>query len=339
MSHLEERGREAGVYYSAAELMRADFPEPKWALVGFLVAGLNLIAAVPKWGKSWFCLALAIAVASGGRAFGKVPVDQGDVLYLALEDTPRRLQNRLAILLGHEPVPSRLTFVTSMPRLPEAAALVSEWLHEHPDARLVIVDVLRRVRPKGDERSDMYGRDYDALAQLKRLADEHDVAVLVVHHLRKMDAEDPFDMVSGSNGIAAACDTILVAKRLRNSTTAELHITGRDVEERKVALEWDVTTCTWTLLEEPVAVVQLGETRRRIVEHLTAVQAGTPTQVADALGIKLTTAKVTLRRMADDRQVDSDGHGLYMPVTPVTAVTQPTEGLQRSTGLQVVREE
>lgn len=341
MSHLEERGREAGVFYSAGDLMCASFPEPKWAVPGLLAEGLNLLAGSPKLGKSWLALGLAISVASGGMALGKIRVDQGDVLVCALEDTARRLQSRLSILLGTEAVPARLDFVTHMPRLPDAAPLICGWLDDHPGARLVVIDVLRKVRPIADERSDLYGRDYEAMSQLKAIADKYSVAILAIHHTRKSEAEDVFDTVSGSNGLTGAADAILVAKRLRNSATAELHLTGRDVEERSYALEWLAESCTWGLLEEPVEVIKLSDTRRRILDHLATVEAATPTQIADALALKLNTVKPILRRMADDLQVDSDGRGNYLcaTATQATDATQPALGLQGLQGLQVVRED
>ena len=252
MSELEVLGREHKAFYSASDLVSADFPEPRWAVPGILAEGVNLLAGSPKLGKSWLALGLGIAIAAGGRALGKIEVDQGAVLYAALEDTPRRLQSRLNILLGNDPAPAGMDFTTVLPRLPRAAELIGGWLDDHDDARLVIVDVMRKVRPVADERSDLYGRDYEAMSQLKAIADAHGVAVLVVHHVRKSEAEDVFDTVSGSNGLTGAADAILVAKRLRNSATAELHVTGRDVEEQRFALEWSAPTCTWSLLDEPV---------------------------------------------------------------------------------------
>src|SRR4051794_6398164 len=160
-SELETRGREAGVYFTAADLMTATFPEPKWAVPGLVAEGLNLLVGAPKLGKSWLCLGLAVAVASGGRALGKVKVDQGAVLYAALEDPPRRLQGRLQAILGTDPVPDDLHIVTALPRLPDATTWLAGWLDMHPSARLVIVDVLRKVRPPNDGRGNAYNEDYD----------------------------------------------------------------------------------------------------------------------------------------------------------------------------------
>jgi RecA-family ATPase len=95
--------------WTAAELLAADIPQPKWAIEGLLPEGLAFFAGAPKLGKSWFALGLGIAVASGGYALGKIPVDEGEILYLALEDNPRRLQSRLRVLLGDDEAPPACT--------------------------------------------------------------------------------------------------------------------------------------------------------------------------------------------------------------------------------------
>jgi hypothetical protein len=310
---LEVQGRDAGVYFTAADLMSRDFPEPKWAVPGLVAEGLNLLVGSPKLGKSWLCLGLAVAVASGGVALGKVRVDQGAVLYAALEDTPRRLQNRLRAVLGRDDVPSDLHITTGLPRMPDAIGYLSGWLDAHPGARLVIVDVLRKIRPPETNQS-AYGQDYDVMSQLKGLADRHEVAVIAVHHTRKAaDETDVFNEVSGSTGLTGAADAILVAKRARNTAEAVLHVTGRDITEQEYGLAWHVETCSWSLLDEPVAIATMGATRRRILEHLTSVGGSTPAQVADALNLAAATVRQTMLRMAKDQQLDSDGQGLYFP--------------------------
>ena len=318
--NLEARGREAGVYWSAAELMATDFPEPRWAVPGLVAEGLNLLVGAPKLGKSWMCLSLAVAVASGGRALGKIPVEQGAVLYAALEDPPRRLQNRLSSVLGRDPVPADLSIVTSLPRGAQMADLVGEWLEHHPHARLVIIDVLRKVTPRSDGRSSSYEADYDAMGLLKGLADRYGVAIIAVHHTRKMaDEGDVFNEVSGSTGLTGAADAILIAKRARNTAEAVLHVTGRDINEQDFGLSWHNETCSWTLLDEPVALATMGATRRQILDWLSAHGGGTPSQIAEGTGIRLNTVQQNVRRMVADDQLDSDGQGTYFPALSVSA--------------------
>lgn len=328
---LERIGREAGAYFTAADLMSQTFPEPRWAVPGLVAEGLNLLVGSPKLGKSWLCLGLAVAVASGGRALGKIEVEQGSVLYAALEDNPRRLQNRMRLVLQGAAVPDDLHIATYLPRLPGLYDFLDGWLLAHPDARLVIVDVLRKVRPLGDGKGNAYNEDYDSLGSLKALADKHGIAVIAVHHTRKMaDDSDVFNEVSGSTGLTGAADAILIAKRARNTSEAVLHITGRDVNEQDYGLSWDAEHCMWTLLDEPVALTLMGDTRRKILEHIRANEGDSPAQVSQALSLPSATVRQTMRRMVDDDQLGTDGDGRYFLSEPLSRVSQVSLPLSTS---------
>ena len=109
--------------WTADELMATEFPEPRWAVPGIISEGVNLLCGPPKVGKSWLSLGLALSVAAGGQAMESVPVDGGPVLYLALEDTARRLQTRMRKMLGDRRAPATLTLATSCPTLPQGCLL------------------------------------------------------------------------------------------------------------------------------------------------------------------------------------------------------------------------
>src|SRR5690242_2039630 len=110
-------GQSTPKVYSAPDLMRLQLPEPRFAVPGLIAEGLSVLGGKPKLGKSWAALSLAIAISQGAYAFGSIPVDQGDALYLALEDTERRLMERLGSLLGSESVPTRLNLSFDWPKL------------------------------------------------------------------------------------------------------------------------------------------------------------------------------------------------------------------------------
>jgi len=235
-------------------------------------------------GKSWLGLGLALAVASGGAAFGKVPVERGEALYLALEDTPKRLQSRLGMMLHGEPAPDGLHLATAWPRLDQGGLQHLEaWLDEHQDARLVIVDTFQKLRPPQDGRG-LYEQDYAALAGLKALADRHGVAVLVVHHLRKGSSEDPLEEVSGTTGLTGAADTVWVLRRDRGRMDATLFITGRDTEEQETALQFDPSLGLWCLLGS-AEEYRMSQERQAVLALLR--EAGEPLgpkAIAEALG-------------------------------------------------------
>lgn len=327
--------------WSATDLMATTFPAVVYLVSGILVPGLTLLVGAPKLGKSWMALNVAAAVASGGRALGNVTVDAADVLYLALEDPPRRLQERLTIVLEGSPVPAGLSFATEWPLLHDGGAdLLDQELADNPDIKLVIVDVMTKIRGTTDHREDRYQADYRAMTYLKNVADHHNVAVLAVHHTRKASADDWVDTVSGTNGITGAADTIAVLSRSRGSADATLHVTGRDVPETKYAL--NLTGGRWTILDGPAQDYDASEQRRKIVTYLRENEGAGPKAIADATGIAHGVVKHLVRRMVDSGQLDTDGDGRYFPSFTVHRSPLPLNGErseQETNGQQSERSE
>lgn len=295
-----------------------DIPEPKWAVPGIIPAGVTLLAGAPKVGKSWLGLGVAVACSTGGKALGRVNVDQGDALVLALEDTPRRLQSRLRTMLGDAPGPEALTLAIECPPLGQGGEeRIAAWLDRHPAARLVVVDVFARLRPV-QAGPAIYQGDYDAVARFRAIANQYQVAIVLVHHTRKLEADDFVDAVSGTAGLGAAADAVLVLRRVRGKLDAVLHATGRDIHEATYPLEFDADIGTWKLLEGSVDQYTLADTRQRLLDHVKAHQGMAPKQIAEALRLNHDLVKQTLRRMVEGEQLRSDDQGHYFPVTPVT---------------------
>jgi hypothetical protein len=307
--------------------MGIEFPEPRWAVEGIIPQGLTLLAGSPKVGKSWWALAVALAVGSGGKALGKIDVEAGDALYLALEDNPRRLQSRIGAILSNDgsQAPDRLALAIQCETLDAGGAdHIAAWLEKHPDARLVVVDVFTKVRGKTSDRANRYDSDYAAMGALKALADRYDVAVLVVHHTRKStDSADFIDAVSGTQGLAGAADAVLVLTRSRGSATAVLKLTGRDVEEAEHALDFDPTTGTWRMLDGPASDYEVSDERRSILTALRDEPGLGPKAIALASGVGYDTVKHLVRRMVDDGQLDTNGAGHYMVPTVHRSLRSP----------------
>jgi hypothetical protein len=312
--------------WTAAELLATDFPEPRWAVPGVVPEGCILLAGPPKVGKSWLTLGLGLSVAAGGKALGRIDVDAGPVLYLALEDTPRRLKGRLVKMLAGDPAPDDLTLATTCPSLPDGGdKKVAGWLDQHPDARLVVVDVFTRMRGPRPPGPSAYEADYAAVAQMKAIADTYGVAIVLVVHVRKADAEDFLETVSGTNGLAGAADAVAVLRRPRGKADGALHVTGRDVDEATYALRFGADLGAWQLLDGPATQHLVGDTRAAILAAVEFAPGAGPRQLADAAGLEHDTVRQTVRRMVDAGQLDTDGDGHYfLPVTPVTPVTGVT---------------
>lgn len=313
--------------WTAAELMAATFPDPRFAVDGLIPEGLTFMCGAPKLGKSWLALGLAIAVASGGKAVGTIDVEPGPVLYLALEDSPRRLQSRLGLVLrGGEP-PTGLDMHTEWPRLDEGGlAGIERWHDANPSGRLILLDVWPRIRPRAERKTDYYQVDYDAAAGIQGWAMTRGIAAVALFHTRKAEADDFVETVQGTFGTAAAADTIIVVKRSRGRADAVLHITGRDVNEAELALEFSAQAGTWALLGD-AAVWALARTRRVLLEAIEAHTALTPKRAAEVTGVDHDLVRQTLRRMAADGQLEGNG-GTYTLRPPVTGVTTSPDGGQ-----------
>ncbi|MET9409566.1 AAA family ATPase [Streptomyces sp. NPDC002935] len=309
-----ERPRTA---WTADQLMAADFPEPKWAVPGILAEGVSLLAGPPKVGKSWLSLGLALAVASGGYAFDSLPVDSGPVLYLALEDTPRRLKTRMGKMLGGRPAPAGLTLVTECPPFPQGGSdAIAGWLERNPNARMVVIDVFAKMRGQAPQGVSAYDADYVAVGYAKRIADHYGIAVVLVHHVRKMASEDFLTEVSGTNGIAGAADATLVLKRARGQADGILHVTGRDVDEAEYALQFQAASGAWHMLDGPVTDHTIGDTRAAILRHVRTHVGARPKDIVAALPqLDADNVRRTCSRMAADGQLTKDGTGRYYPNT------------------------
>jgi hypothetical protein len=299
-------------FVTANHLMQQKLPEPKEIVAGLLYEGVSLFAGRPKLGKSWLALGMSLATANGGKVLGKIPVEQGRALYLGLEDSPRRLQDRL--LRMTEEFPEALHFGTEIPRMGEGGLeALDAWLSKHRDTKLVTIDTWTRFRPLKRVSDDDYVQDSVSGAELQKLALQHGIAILLVHHVRKMPAEDFIDTVSGSVGLTGSADSILVLDRKRQSTGAELFITGRDINENKLDLEFNPDVGSWSVTSE-VKQVSVSQERQKILDYLKnnpTVVFG-PRAIADVTGLSHGSVRHLLRKMTRDGLVNSDGNGGYL---------------------------
>lgn len=293
---------------TARDLQHMDFPPLRFAVEGYIAEGLTLLAGKPKIGKSWMAIDFAMAIATGGLALGSIPCEQGPVLYCALEDNHRRLQRRMLKLYGiTDRWPASFHFTTSMKRLDEGLLDdLRAWIETY-EPRLVIIDTLASVRPQS-KRESGYSADYEALAPLQVLAGELSVAIVLVHHLRKMHGDDPFDMISGTTGLTGAVDAALVLHRGSNGPT--LYGRGREIEEVEVAVEF--SGGAWKILGDPSAVRRSDE-RKAIIKVLadTSKPLG-PKEISEALGETENNIKQLLRKMVVAGEILKKSRGRYI---------------------------
>jgi hypothetical protein len=298
--------------FTAADLLAAELAEQKMAVEGIVPEGLSVLAGKPKLGKSWLCFALGLAVAANGKALGRLSVEQGEVLYLALEDTKRRLRSRLEKLLGTAAPPAGLYLARTWPRMDKGggAALV-EWLDAHPNCRLAIIDTWPKFKPSRVRNGNDYEQDYEHGAQLKALADAKGIAIIAVCHCRKMGASDPLEEVSGTMGLTGAADAVLVLRRERGQHDAALFVTGRDLDEQELALSWDRERASWEIVGE-ANEYRISKERADVIDLLTREgRPMTPSEAAPLLKKKSDAVRYLFWKMAQDGQLTPLGKGLY----------------------------
>ena len=121
-------------------------------------------------------------------------------LYLALEDDHRRLQERLYRMFGMDGTNDLLFSICAKQVGNGLEEQLKRFVQEHPDTKLIIIDTLQKIREAGGDKYS-YANDYEVVGKLKRLADACGVCLLLVHHTRKQQADDKFDMISGTNGL------------------------------------------------------------------------------------------------------------------------------------------
>ncbi len=233
---------------TAEQLQRAPYSPVPFLVDELLPEGLHILAGAPKIGKSWLALWLCLCV-SQGQPLWNFAVTQGEVLYLSLEDSYRRIQSRLFDLT--EDAPPTLHFAIMADTLKHGLEQqIEQFLMEHPTTKLVVIDTLQRVRGTGSD-SNLYANDYQDIGLLKKLADNQHIAILLIHHLRKLHDDDPMNMISGSTGLSGAADsTFVLQKSSRLANIASLHCTGRDIPDRTLKLEFGEEDHIWKLLED-----------------------------------------------------------------------------------------
>ena len=272
---------------SMMELYDTAYP-PKLPIVdGLLYNGTYLFVGSPKIGKSFFMAQIGYHISKGLPLWG-FSVRQGTVLYLALEDDYARLQKRLSQMFGMEGS-ENFYFATKSKSLNDGLErqLVT-FVTEHKDARLIIIDTLQKIREAGGDKFS-YANDYEIIGQLKHFADQTGIALLLVHHTRKQQADDRFERISGTNGLLGAADgAFILEKEKRTGDTAVLEVSGRDQPEQKLILKKNMERLTWELEQAETELWKAppDPILEKVADMLSEERPewnGSPTELAEAL--------------------------------------------------------
>lgn len=245
-SHLDTK--------NVTQLMDEVF-EPKTVIIeGLLYEGTYLYTGAPKIGKSFMMAEFGYHVSMGVPLWNH-NVKKAGVLYLALEDDYKRLQQRIATMYGVEDNHDFHLAIKAENIEGGLLDQIKNFLAEHPETKLVIVDTLQKIREDTADNGN-YKSDYEVVSKLKRISDENNICILVVHHTRKMGAEDKFDMISGTNGLLGSADGAFIMTRAHDKDTAEINITGRDVPTQKLIVKFDQNKCIWELVKQESGIMK-----------------------------------------------------------------------------------
>jgi AAA domain len=320
---IKIKARMEDVLKSAEELRTKIFEPLRLIVPKYLPEGLTLLGGRPKIGKSWQALDIAVGVSEGGKCLGQ-QCEQGDVLALMLEDSARRLQRRLTQMLGAQlrEWPTRLIFATNWPRLNEGGVdWMRDWISRSPKPRLIVVDILERVRQlvpsKDKDKRSAYSADYEALITLHELATEAMISILVLHHQRKLGADDLIDTLSGTLGLGGAVDSVLIlgkehrkGRKDRESDNKFLWGRGRDLEEFSVSVKqnekgrWDVLGLT--------REAQPTEERADIISVLASFEGNMSiSEIAQACNSDYDNVKNLLSKLHAEGHVERVRRGIY----------------------------
>lgn len=272
---------------SMTELYQTAYQSRPPIIDGLLYAGAYILAGAPKIGKSFLVAQIAYHVSTGEALWG-CEVHPGTVLYLALEDDFQRIQSRMFMMYGVNDT-DRLHFATAAGKIGNGLdEQLENFVREHPDTRLIIIDTMQKIREVGGE-AYSYASDYEIIGKLKQFADKHCICVLTVHHTRKQPAGDSFEMISGTTGLLGCADgALLMQKKKRTALEATVDAVGRDQQDQILYLKKDADTQIWSLertenepYQEPPDPVL--DTVSQLVSSESREWTGSPTELAEAV--------------------------------------------------------
>jgi hypothetical protein len=273
---------------TAKDLLTQPIEPLRFTIDTILPHGLFILSGSAKTGKSWLALDMSNAVANGGQLWN-YPATQGDVLYLALEDTKKRSQERINKISAvcNLNCSTDIHFVHKVQKLGNGLTeQITEFLDNHPQTKLIVIDTLQYIRNNGKSVST-YSADYRDMDALREIIDDRELTMLIITHNFKGKATDPLNKVYGSAGLTGAVDGIFVLeKNRRTGDNARLTIANRDTESHEFELRFDNQNCRWQFVAETGKDTDPDDQLCELLIFLldeTFTWSGTSTQLCDAL--------------------------------------------------------
>ena len=280
-----------------------------------LPPGVTLLCGHQKIGKSWLALKLCLCATRGVDLWG-YKTKHCKAMYCCLEDTRKRIRKRYDGLVEaaeelQETTPAGwLDFRFQCPKLDNGLVEeLEQYVEENPECKLIVIDTLLMITPRMND--SPYANDYNNIVALKKFADKYEIAIVLIHHTRKLKAADPFDEILGTTGLNGAADAMMLLSREGRSTNkGMLRCTGRDIGDEEIDLVFH--DGDWQIMdEEPATDTTTGNTP--FVQSILDVIGngsrweGTATDLAEALGGKNTPGWMTRRLKAHRDELEQYG--------------------------------
>lgn len=291
-------------------LSKKDIPEIKFIIQGLLPQGVTVLSGDPKVGKSWLAMQMAVGVANGTQILGFFDVTDGaSVLHLALEDSEGLFKERLQKLVDESSCPDNAFFKNSWPTFPKGLTDLRAYLEGHEEVGLIVIDCLESIRNPKTGSGTLFSYDYNALKDLRKIAADFGVAILVIHHTRKMASDNPLHKVSGSQGLTAAADQVMVLEKNGNGR-AKLTVTGRAIRDETHNLSFDSDSCLWTFVSpDDVISPERLVIRKLLKRHQGRVMG--PKEISKELGMRDESVRALLSKMAKNNDIIRVARGKY----------------------------
>ena len=241
---------------NAQDLFKYNTKENDFLIQGLIPAvGVSILGGHPKTGKSWMALNFIRCLSRNELVFNEFYSQQVGVYYLSLEDNTSRLKSRLQKIYEEDnPKVSNLEIKThigsSINGNYDFLDELRKEIESSPYIKLLIIDPFQKIRGANDRKSDAYQADYKDMSALKDLADEFEISILLIHHLKKDKnlSEACLSSLNGSMGLSGAADSILLLTKENDNYS--LKVTGKDVEERTLVLTLDQESFIFSVAAE-----------------------------------------------------------------------------------------
>lgn len=293
------------------QLMEMEFPEPIWRIPELMPEGFTGLGGLPKIGKSIMNTQMMVSLASGGMFLGQ-KVKQTSVLYFTLEDSMRRVKDRMN-RMGYKvnEIPIKIITGSAFSKYFDGSLASPTGLQtlismvESEGWEVILIDPYSRAFPGiEDKKSDVE----KVLAPIQELAIEKGRSISLTDHLNKRAriSRDPIIDLHGTVGKSGVLDTLWGLYSVAGSSRKELKIVGREMDDLSMLLSFDKQTFCYQL-EHPTR----GEVQELCYDFIGQAGEATFKEIQEATGKLKGSVYKALKALIRDGHIAKSETGKY----------------------------